>query len=374
MEARPFTFCGRFLFGKDALSGAGDFCREIRLDNKNAVLINDNNTWKVAGATISHSLTEAGFEQVETTIVERGAVRTEVGKARDMIRKLRPCLVFGIGGGVNMDIAKASACLEKSHWLTVPTIFSTDAMTGVNATFRGEEIGVDGKAHEGDYDVAVGPPFACIVDTGIIRSAPWRYQAAGFADYIAKTCAVEDWKIAYARGKDEDYSEYSVMLGLAQTEYLMKNVARIRQMEEPAFNSFLLAMMNDGFLTQMGGSSRILFGSDHMVAQGLMEEQVRANVHGLHGEQVAIGTILMAYLQGLDWMAVKKALQEAHAPVTASDIGLGDEAIIRTLTRAKTINESWIRDRPDIYTILMERPISEESAKEIASKTGVIES
>jgi glycerol-1-phosphate dehydrogenase [NAD(P)+] len=373
LEARFFTFCGRFLYGKNALSRAGDFCREIGLDAKNAVLINDSNTWKVAGASFSQSLAQAGFEQVETTIVEKGAVSLEVEKARDRIRKLRPCLVFGIGGGVNMDIAKASAYLEMSRWITVPTIFSTDAMTGVNATFRGEEIGVDGKAHEADYDVAVGPPFACIVDTGVIRSAPWRYQAAGFADYIAKTCAVEDWRIACARGKDEDYSEYSVMLGLAQTEYLMKNAARIRRMEEPAFSSFLFAMMNDGFLTQMGGSSRILFGSEHMVAQGLMEEQIRAKVRGLHGEQVAIGTILMAYLQRLDWMAVKKALEEADAPVTAKQIGLSDQAIIRTLTRAKTINESWISDRPDIYTILMERSLSEESAKEIASKTGVIE-
>jgi glycerol-1-phosphate dehydrogenase [NAD(P)+] len=374
MNNAPINICGNYLFGSGVLERAGQFCHEIGVQTKNAVLINDKNTWKVAGEKFSQALHDFGFERVESTIVERGAVRSEVDVAREKIQKLKSCTVFGIGGGVNMDIGKASAFLEGSRWITVPTIFSTDAMTGINATFRAEERGVDGKAHTGDYDLRVGPPLACIVDTQVVRKAPWRYQAAGFADYVAKLCAVEDWRIAFAAGKDEDYSEYSTTLGLDQTEYFMKNAARIRQMEEPAFNFFLLAMMNDGFLTQMGDSSRILFGSEHMVAQGVMEEQVRANVHGLHGEQVAIGTILMAYLQGLDWEAAKKALEEADAPITAKQIGLDDQAIIRTLKRAKTINESWLIDRPDMYTILMEKPISEDYAKEIAFRTGVIQS
>jgi len=372
MQARSISYCGRLLLGDNALGRVVDFCQEIGIEEKNAVLINDANTWKIIGERFSQSLIESRFERVETTIVERGAVRSEVDKARERIRSLGPCVVFGIGGGVNMDIAKASAFLEKCRWITVPTIFSTDAMTGVNATFRAEEVGVDGRKHEGDYDLSVGPPFACIVDTNIIRNAPWRFQAAGFADYVAKLCAIEDWKVAYSRGKDEDYSEYATMLAEAQTEYLMKNATRIRKMEDPAFTAFLQAMMNDGFLTQMGGSSRILFGSEHVVAQGLMEEQAKANVRGLHGEQVGLGTILMAHLQAQDWKAVKKALEEVGAPVTAERIGLGDEAIIRTLVRARAINESWLRDRPDIYTILMELPLSEKPAREIALETGVI--
>ena len=372
MATRSVIFCGKYLFGDGALENAGDFCRSIGIEQRNAVLINDTNTWKIAGESFAKSLSRAGFERVETTIVEKGAVGSEVEKAREKMRALKPCVAFGIGGGVNMDISKASCFLEKVPWITVPTVFSTDAMTGINATFRGEERGVDGKAHEGDYDLPVGPPFACIVDTNIVRNAPWRYQAAGLADYVAKLCAIEDWKIAYARGRDEDYSEYAITLAEAQTNYLLKNASRLRIMEEQAFNAFLLIMMNDGFLTQMGGSSRILFGSEHMVAQGLMEEQIRVGVKGLHGEQVAVGTILMAYLQEQDWKTIRKGLEEVGAPVTARQIGLRDRAIIRTLVRARSINESWIRDRPDIYTILMEKTLTEKSAEEIARETGVI--
>jgi glycerol-1-phosphate dehydrogenase [NAD(P)+] len=371
LEPRHLAFCPRYLFGSRAVERLVSFCREIGLQEKNAVIISDATTWKVAGEKISESLRGSGF-RVDMSIVDKGAVRSEVDEAREKIRLLRPCIVFGVGGGVSMDIAKASAFLEGARWITAPTSFSTDAMTGINATFRGEKRGVDGKAHEGDYDIRVGPPLACIVDTDIIREAPWRFQAAGFADYLGKVCATYDWSLAYSRGKDPVYSEYAITLARAQVEYLMKNASRIRKKDQGAFDAFLQAMMNDGFLTEVAGSSRILFGSEHAVAQGLMEEQARANIRGLHGEQVGVGTILMAYLQGQDWAAVKKALEEIGAPVTAEQIGLDDEAMIRTLARARAINESWLRDRPDIYTIVMEKPLTRELAKEIARGTGVI--
>jgi len=371
LKARFINFCGRFLFGSGALEKVGDICEEMGLKG-NVVLINDEVTWRIAGEKISELLKNHGFKRVETTMVEKGAVRSEIDKAREKIRSLKPSVVFGIGGGVNMDIAKASAFLEKTSSITVPTIFSTDAMTSLEATFRGEKRGVDDKPHEGDYDISVPPVLACIVDTGIIKKAPWKFQAAGFADYIAKICAIHDWNLAYSRGKDPVYNEYAIMLAKAQVEYLIKNATRIRKMEEEPFNAFLQTLMNDGFLMEMAGNSRILFGSEHIVAQGLMEEHVPGTPESLHGQQVSLGNILMAYLQGEDWMAIKKALEEIGAPVTAEQIGLSDEAVIRCLTRAKAINESWFSDFPHFYTILMEKPLTKKIAEEIARETEVI--
>jgi len=371
VRADSLDFCGKFLFGDSVVDQVGDMCQEVGIAKEGAVIVCDSITWKIAGKRISESLSASGFRTIEKSMVEKGAIREEVDKARGVIKSTKSAVVFGVGGGVNIDVAKASAFLEGTRWITVPTIFAADAMTGINATFRREENGVDGKSHEGDYDLHVGAPLACVVDTEIIRNAPWRFQAAGFADYIAKACAIEDWKLAYSRKVSGHYSEYGVTLAKAQINYLIENASRIRKMEKAPFEAFLKALMNDGFLTQMSGDSRILFGSEHVIGQALMEEQ--SGMKSLHGEQVAIGTIIMSRLQGIDWRTLKESLDEMGAPTSSAAIGLDPEAIVRAVMRGQAINKSWMRDRPDFYTILMEEELSEEDARRIAKETGVIE-
>jgi len=371
MRSQFLNFCGGFLFGEKAVDEVGDMCRQLGYVKANAMIVCDSITWKIAGERIAESLRSNEFETIEKSMVEKGAVREEVDKARAKIKSSNAAVVFGVGGGVNIDVAKASAFIEGVKWITVPTIFAADAMTGINATFRGEENGVDGKAHQGDYDFRVGPPLACVVDTEIIQSAPWRFQAAGFADYVAKTCAIEDWKLAYGQKMTDHYSEYGVALAESHIRYLIENAARIRKMERTPFEAFLKALMNDGFLTQMSGDSRILFGSEHVIGQALMEGESR--MKSLHGEQVAIGTILMSRMQGLDWKMLKRSFEEIGAPTTARAIGFESQALVTAIARGPEINKAWMRDRPDFYTILTHKRFTEQEAMKVAMETGVIE-
>jgi len=371
VHSQFLNFCGGFLFGDKAVDEVGVMCRQLGYVKGSAMIVCDSITWEIAGKRISDSLRASGFETVEKSMVEKGAVREEVDKARGRIKSSKATIVFGVGGGVNIDVAKASAFIEGAKWITIPTIFAADAMTGINATFRGEEKGVDGKAHQGDYDFRVGPPLACVVDNEIVRSAPWRFQAAGFADYVAKACAIEDWKLAYAQKMTDHYSEYGVALANSHISYLIENAARIRKMETGPFEAFLKALMNDGFLTQMSGDSRILFGSEHVIGQALMEGESR--MKSLHGEQVAIGTIIMSRLQGLDWKVLKGSLEEIGAPTTARAIGFDSETLVMAIARGPEINRAWMHDRPDFYTILTHKDFTEQQVRKIAKETGVIE-
>ncbi len=371
MRIEPFSFCGRLLFGSGVLDKTGELCEELGLKG-NAVLVNDEITWKLAGEKISEALRKHGFRQTRTVNVKRGAVRSEVDKVRTAIRQLNASVVFGIGGGVNIDIAKASSFKENAKCITVPTIFATDAMTTNIATFRPEERGVDEQRHEGDYHIRVLPVLACVVDVDIIRDAPWRYQAAGFADYVSKISAISDWRLAFSRGKDPVYSEYAITLAMSQVEYLVENAARVRRKEDQAFGAFLQMLVNDGFLMEVAGNRRIVAGSEHLIAQGLAEEYPTGTSGALHGEEVGLGTILMTYLQGGDWRAVKKALEEVGAPTTGAQLGLNNEGVIRALVKGRKLNETRMQWFPQFYTILMEKDLSREVAGEIAKETGVI--
>jgi glycerol-1-phosphate dehydrogenase [NAD(P)+] len=74
---------------------------------------------------------------------------------------------------------------------------------------------------------------------------------------------------------------------------------------------------------------------------------------------------MMMYLHGGDWKQVKDALSEIGAPVTAAGLNMGRDDVIRALTEAHTI-------RPERYTILGDRGLSQEAAEKVAALTGVI--
>lgn len=124
---------------------------------------------------------------------------------------------------------------------------------------------------------------------------------------------------------------------------------------------------------EMAGHARILYGSEHVVSEALDGEYVAGKSRPLHGETVALGTILMTSLQGGDWKAVKKALQEIGAPVTADEIDYDDGAVIRALVSSRGINEQWLKRMPYFHSVLLEKPLLQDSAERLARETGVIQ-
>ncbi|HHE04789.1 MAG TPA: NAD(P)-dependent glycerol-1-phosphate dehydrogenase, partial [candidate division WOR-3 bacterium] len=77
-----------------------------------------------------------------------------------------------------------------------------------------------------------------------------------------------------------------------------------------------------------------------------------------------IGTIMMMYLHGGSWKKIKHALQLIGAPTTAYDLDIDPEDIIKALTMAHKIRKR--------YTILGESGLTEDAAKKLAKRTGVI--
>ena len=84
----------------------------------------------------------------------------------------------------------------------------------------------------------------------------------------------------------------------------------------------------------------------------------------LHGEQVAIGTIVMQYLQGKDWTSVKGVMQRLSLPTRLSDIGINGRMAAEALAKARDV-----RDR---YTILNRMNIDENKAREILERVDVL--
>jgi glycerol-1-phosphate dehydrogenase [NAD(P)+] len=122
------------------------------------------------------------------------------------------------------------------------------------------------------------------------------------------------------------------------------------------------ALVNCGILISIAGTSRPCSGSEHLFSHAL--DKVRGT-STFHGQQVGVGTIMMSYLHDADWERVRNSLIEAKAPTSGRELGASDEQVIQALTLAASM-------RPDRYTILGEKGLSERAALDLAKVTRVI--
>lgn len=318
--------------------------------SKSVLIVAGSKTYETAGKIVKALLEKERFE-VNTLLVESATVK-DVEVVEEKIRVLKPQVVFGVGGGTKIDVAKVSSARQKVPFISVPTTASHDGIASPLSSVKG---------FEKPYSVMAQAPIAIIADTNVIMRAPWRFAISGCADVIAKITAVKDWRLAHEE-KREYYGEYAASLALMSAKLVMENAELIKPGSEEGLRVLIEALISCGVSMSIAGSSRPCSGSEHLFSHAL--DMVKPN-HGMHGEQCGIGTIMMAYLHKMNWRRIRDTLKMLGAPTTAKELGMKKGEIIRALELATTI-------RPERYTILSKINLNRENCEKIARITEVI--
>ncbi len=337
------------VIGENVLGSTGTTCKELGLDSP-ALVVADEVTMKVAGGKVKDSLEEEQY-QVDSFIID-AADLANVEKAQQGVRGLGARVVFGVGGGRSIDVAKLSSFNEHIPFVSVPTAASHDGIASPQASVKGIGEPHSIKAHA---------PMAIIADTSVIMNAPDESLVAGCGDAIANWTAVKDWKLSY-RLRNEYYGEYAASIAKLSAAVIIRNRMLIKGRTESALRVILEALISSGISMCIAGSSRPASGSEHMFSHAL--DRI-ATKPALHGAQCGVGTIMMELLHNGDWIKIKDALKTIGAPITAAELGIDDDLIVEALHIAHTT-------RPERYTILGEKGLSIEAAKRLAKETGVI--
>jgi glycerol-1-phosphate dehydrogenase [NAD(P)+] len=234
----------------------------------------------------------------------------------------------------------------------MPTTASHDGIVSPMASIKNPNTSISVTAHS---------PIAVIADSEILAQSPFRLLAAGCADLISNFTAIKDWELAH-RLKNESFSESAAALSIMSAHLITDNISNIKPNLEPSARIVMKSLFSGGMAISIAGSSRPASGSEHLFSHALDKILDKP---ALHGEQCGIGTIMMMYLHGGDWKAIRDALKAVQAPTTAAEIGVAEEDIIEALMMAHSI-------RPERYTILGDNGISKDAAYELAHKTEVI--
>jgi glycerol-1-phosphate dehydrogenase [NAD(P)+] len=338
------------LVGKNVAPSVGETLTRLGFHGP-ALVVTGQKVISIAGDTVLESLQHAGLKS--STMLVENATTEQVALVEAEIRRTKPDIVVGLGGGKDIDVAKLSSMKAATKFVSVPTTASHDGIASPLVSMKGLDR---------PYSYVAHAPIAIVADTSVIAKSPYRLIASGCGDVIAKYTAVRDWKLAH-RIKNEYYGDYAAELALMSSRLVIKNASSIRAMSESGVSTLVEALISCGVAMSIAGTSRPCSGSEHLFSHALAMVAPRP---ALHGEQCGVGTIMCAYLHGANWQLIKDVLHKIGGPTTAAELGIDPEYIVKALTMAHSI-------RPERYTILGESGLTKEAAERVAKLTGVID-
>jgi len=345
-KSKLMEFPRDVIVGHGVIKDIGKLCERINMEGKVAV-VDGPVTKKLAGDAVINAL-KHDYDVDE--IIVKNATMNEVRRVLRWVKKNNINFVVAVGGGGVIDIAKLASYKAKISFISVPTAASHDGIASPRASIKQKGNSLSKEARS---------PIAILADTEIISKAPYRMLASGCADVISNLTAILDWELA-ARLKGEYYSSFASSLAKTSAELLIENAKFIKPGIEEAIWIAVKSMIVSGVAMSVANSSRPASGAEHMFSHAL--DKI-APGKALHGEQCGVGAIMMMYLHGGDWEAIRDALREIGAPTTAKELGISKKDIIKALTMAHTVRKR--------YTILGTDGISKEAAERLVKFTGV---
>ena len=242
-------------------------------------VIYDTNTYNLP------SITHVKADQ--EIVLEAAGLHSEKGLIEDCMTRFvqKPDYVVVVGGGTLMDFGRYSAWKLGIPFVAIPTIVSSDGFTADICS-----IIIDGQKKS----IPMQAADAVICDIDVVAGAPRFLTIAGVQDIMAKVISIADWKIA-SLVSGEYFCQKVCDMAQEALDLMTKCAYDIKAGKAPDIETMAYTQMLSGLTMQILSNSRAASGAEHLVAH-LVEMKPRGfeNAHGLHGECVGVGTLLVA--------------------------------------------------------------------------------
>ncbi len=343
------------IIGNSILGKLPSVIESLRFKPKIMVLTG-RKTRQIAGEEI-HTIIEKNNMDFDTLTVENSSLEAAI-TYKDEVEKFNPNIIISAGGGKIIDVGKYCTLSSdrRVELISIPTTAPHDGIASQFIFLNDPTEKFIGESR---------PPFAILADIDKIKQHPdlIRYLAAGVGDTVGKMTAIWDWKHAW-RIKSIKYSRFVGGVLQSADSLFQNQVSEAIVDQEHAIKVVLKALLIAGVLMGTSNDMRVGYGSEHMFSQALHAEAPDLDI--LHGERVALGTILMARLQGQDYEKIRKILESVGCPTSIDDLedDLDSNAIFNALQKAHKVNS--------MYTVLGETGLSMKAAQNLAVQTNVV--
>ena len=257
------------------------------------IVIADAHTWEVAGQATFEALTRHGRAPRrlileprhgdDHLVCEDGAIAALTTFLKTSER-LNP---VAVGSGTINDIVKSASFAIDRGYQIIPTAASMNGYTSSISAVLSEGVKRTLPTHQ---------PEAVFADVDIIRAAPAVMNQAGFGDLLSKPFSQADWLLSHiVRGVP--YSDEAASLLDAPWRRMVERASGVGTGEADAIEVLLETLLISGFSMAIAGTSAPASGAEHLISHYWdMEQHCQEDpIHGLHGTQVGIGTLVSAF-------------------------------------------------------------------------------
>lgn len=237
-----------------------------------------------------------------------------------------------VGGGRVIDTVKLAAARTGVDFVSVPTAISNDGISSPVAALRGP----DGRRRS----FAAAMPEGVVVDLDVIAAAPVRTLRAGIGDLVSNLTSLLDWQLAGRLGH-EPFDAYAAMIA----ESAARPALDLVDLTSPATHEVVAkGLLLSGLAMAAAGTSRPCSGAEHLVSHAL--DELLGPDAALHGEQVALGTLVAAAAHGGTLLAqLRRTFLRLGLPTSPEELGLTREDLVAAVLAAPDL-------RPERWTIL----------------------
>ena len=374
----------------DVLIGAGvlgsvNEMFERNFGDQSAVVVADENTFKVAGEDVVAHLKAAGRTMVDPYIFPgKPTLHAEYPHIEELGESLRThdAIPVAVGSGSLNDIVKRASYECKRRYMVVGTAASMDGYTAFGAAIT----------KEGYKQTMTCPaPRAVLADLTIMRQAPPRMTSSGYADLLGKVTAGADWLVADALEVEKVHPQvWSLVQG--PLRHATGSPAQLHAGDEEALDALIEGLVMSGLAMQAAASSRPASGAEHQFSH--LWEMEGLGYHDepplSHGFKVGVGSIAIAALYeqvlqrdlgDLDlqalcskwptWEQVEHDVRMAHTTP-----GLDRAAIVESRTKYVTADQlekrlELLRERwPELRKRLEEQLMTADQLRQLLRDAG----
>ncbi len=250
---------------------------------KNAVLVADLITYKIAGKKVEELLQQAGYS-ISLCLLEREKElepdESAIGEILYAMEK-RTDFLIAVGSGSINDLTRYVAVNAKIPFVSVGTAPSMDGYTSVVAPLLNRGLKINKPA---TY------PKVLICDLEIMRNAPYPMLISGFGDVLGKYIAIADWRVGRIIN-NETYCPVAVDIVDQAVRKCMDNIDGIKAQTEAGVQSLIEALILAGLTILMIGHTRPVASVEHNMAHYWeMMKLLRKEHAPSHGTAVGVAT------------------------------------------------------------------------------------